>query len=330
MRSRSPPEAPLRCPLRTCNNCGQTLSDDDRFCSSCGQPSRHSLLADERIRKASSSIAVYAAAVRRFWWILAAGAVLAAFAALSARYTISVIPPGLDEKTEVSYTASTRLLVTSSQNPYARTGVSFVEQVPGPDEGAAVEGEEGTSEGAASEETQPVIISNPSDFNTLIRLANLYPLLIESDQVARYRHEQFGTLPGSVSAQGIYSVATGNRFELSEIPVIQLVAVSGTPRDAVELADKTAKAFIGWLEQEQRADEIPNRDRIVIDQINIPTAAAASSGPSTTLPLLVFVVVFAAFCFLAVLLDRLPGPWQAVGRAEEADAVEAVKVKKSA
>jgi hypothetical protein len=322
--------------LRTCNNCGQTLSDDDRFCSSCGQPSRHSLLADERVRKASSSVAVYAAAVRRFWWVLAAGAVVAALAALSARYTISVFPPGLDEKTEVSYTASTRLLVTSVQNPYARTGVSFVEQIPRPEEGGtSAEGEEETSaqaegaEGAEGGATQPVIISNPSDFNTLIRLANLYPLLIESDQVARYRHEEFGTLPGSVSAQGIYSVATGNRFELSEIPVIQLVAVSGTPRGAVDLADKTAKAFIGWLEQEQASDEIPERDRIVIDQINVPTAAAASAGPSTTLPLLVFVVVFGAFCVLAVLLDRLLGPRPAAGRAE-AEAVEAVKVKKSA
>ncbi|HXV57303.1 MAG TPA: hypothetical protein VD704_05490 [Gaiellaceae bacterium] len=264
--------------------------------------------------------------------MLAAGAVVAALAALSARYTISVFPPGLDEKTEVSYTASTRLLVTSAQNPYARTGVSFVEQIQRPDEGAAAEGEEGAAEDAAGTggaDTQPVIISNPSDFNTLIRLANLYPLLIESDQVARYRHEEFGTLPGSVSAQGIYSVATGNRFELSEIPVIQLVAVSGTPRGAVELADKTAKAFIGWLEQEQTADEIPNRDRIVIDQINVPTAAAASAGPSTTLPLLVFVVVFGAFCVLAVLLDRLLGPSPAAGRAE-VDAVEPVEVKKSA
>jgi hypothetical protein len=309
--------------LRTCNNCGQNLRDDDRFCSSCGQPARHGLLADDRVRKASSNVAGYVGAARRFWWVLVIGVFVATLAALSSRYSISAFPPGLEEKTEVTYSATSRLLVSSSQNPHARSQVSFLER---PEEGAS--GTDGETGDGGGEQAEPIIVSQPPDINTLVRSANLYPLLIESDQVAEYRHEKFGTLPGSVTAQGIYAFSTQNRFELSEIPVIQLVATSSTPRGAVDLADKTAEAFVGWLAADQEESGIPERDRIEVEQINAPTAATASAGPSTTLPLLVFVVVLGAFCVLTVLLDRIIAPRAPRARAETEP--EPVKVKKTA
>lgn len=318
----------IRCPLRTCNNCGQNLRDDDRFCSSCGQQSRPAILADERVRKASSNVAVYAGAFRRFWWLLVLGVFVAAIAAISSRYSIQAFPPGLEEKTEVTYSATSRLLVSSSQNPHSRSQVSYLER---PEEGAGTDpNEEGTEGigGGGGQQQEPVVVSQPPDINTLVRNANLYPLLIESDVVAEFRHEEFGTLPGSVTAQGIYAFSTQNRFELSEIPVIQLVASSSSPRGAVELADKTAQAFIGWLAEDQEESGIPERDRIEVKQINAPTSATASAGPSTSLPLLVFVVVLGAFCVLAVLLDKILAP--RAPRARSDGEVEPVKVKKTA
>jgi hypothetical protein len=164
-----------------------------------------------------------------------------------------------------------------------------------------------------------------------VRNANLYPYIIESDQVADYRRREFGELPGTVTALGATSVVTANRVELSEIPIIRLVAVAGTAEEAVNMADKTGKAFIGWLEEFQVENEIPRSDRIVIEQLNVPQGAFASAGPSTTLPVLVFVVVFAAFCVLAVFLDRLLPPRQPrSARESDLEPLEPVEVKKTA
>ena len=93
---------------------------------------------------ATASVAGYAQALRRFWWVLAIGALFALLAALSARFTISVFPPGLDEKEEVSYTAESRLLVTSADNPHFRSKETV--QVPSP------QAAETTDEGTAARE----------------------------------------------------------------------------------------------------------------------------------------------------------------------------------
>ena len=292
---------------------------------------------------ASTNVGAYAQALRRFWWVLVIGLVAALLAGLSARFSISFLPPGLEEKESISYTAESRILVSSAQNPYFRSQqTTFVEQPnQAGDEGTTDEGggTDGTGQGGAggSEEepsadgasAQSIPFVSAPDLNTLIRTANLYPFIIESDSVADYRREQFGELPGSVTALGVTSVVTANRIELSEIPVLKLIAVAGTSEDAVGLADKTAKAFIGWLEREQDAarPRIIPEDRIKVEQLTVPTSAVPSAGSSATLPVLVFVVVFAAFCVLAILLDRLipvrPG-------RPDVESVEPVKVKKTA
>jgi zinc ribbon protein len=336
--------------VKTCPNCGHATRDDDRFCSSCGQPTEIRRQAprapvEDRPRRPAtpppaaatpSNVGVYAGALRRFWWVLVIGAVVAVFAGLSARYSVSIFPPGLDEKDQVTYTSESRILVSSADNPYIRSQKTF-----NPPAGQNNQSDESTDDGSSSgssDEEPPAdgasplqqipIISSP-DLNTLIRTANLYPFIIESDSVADYRREQFGDLPGSVSALGVTSVVTQNRIELSEIPVIKLIAVSDSSDDAVNLADKTAKAFIGWLEAQQKAAKILPEDRIVVEQLTVPRGAIASEGGSKTLPVLVFVVVFAAFCVLAVLLDRLIPARPRPDRAD-VEPVEAVKVKKTA
>lgn len=280
-------------------------------------------MPDERGRRtvafsATANVAGYANALRRFWWVLVIGVVFALLAALSARFSISVLPPGLDEKKTVSYTAESRLLITSADNPHFRSKETI--QVPRTTTG-------GEGDGGA-EDTVP--FSSAPDLNTIVRNANTFPYIIESDQVADYREREFGELEGSVTALGATSVVTANRVELSEIPIIRLIAVAGTPEDAVELADKTGKAFIGWLEDLQVEKEIPRSDRITAEQLTVPRGAIASAGPSTTLPVLVFVVVFAAFCVLTILLDRLVPPRQPRSVRADVESLEPVKAKKTA
>jgi capsular polysaccharide biosynthesis protein len=331
-------EASQAVSVKTCPNCGQSTRDDDRFCPSCGQPTdprRQSqpLVAEDRPRRsaaasaATTNVASYVGALKRFWWVLVIGLLFAMFAALSARFTVSFFPPSLAEKEEVSYTAEARLLVNSASNPHFRSAeTTFVPQGPASDASTG-DGDSGTEEDS---QQNLVPFSQPPDLNTIIRNANTYPFIIESDRVADFRREQFGELPGSVSAIGATSVVTANRVELSEIPVVRLVAVAGSPEDAIALADKTGKAFIGWLREEQIDDKIRPEDRMVIEQLTIPKGAIASEGPSTSLPLLVFVVVFAAFCVLAILLDRLIPDRPRPQRSDVEPLEQPVKVKKTA
>jgi hypothetical protein len=266
----------------------------------------------------ASGVGVYLNALRRFWWVVALGAAVATVAAVAARYSIGVFPPSLTDKTAISYTATSRLLVSSANNPEIRSQTSF------PVRGRTVSGERASS-------SQPPIVQF-NDINTVVRNANLYPLLIESDEVADFRRERYGELPGSVTALGEYATAVGNRVELSEIPVIRLTAVSDSDDGAIELADKTAKAFIGWLLSEQDRTGVRTQDRMVVEQLNVPLAAAASQGSSNAMPILVFLMVFGAFCVLAVLLDRLVEPHPERARERVSSAIEQalVKIKKTA
>jgi hypothetical protein len=271
------------------------------------------------------NVAGYAHALRRFWWVLVIGVVLALLAALSARFTISVFPPGLEEKDKVSWTAESRLLVNSADNPHFRSQ----ETIDVPRTGAApTTGEEGSIDSTPTGPTVP--FESPPDLNTIVRNANTYPYLIESHQVANYRSREFGELPGSITALGATSVVTANRIELSEIPIIRLIAVADSPEDAVNLADKTGKAFIGWLEQIQEERDIRREDRMIVEQLTTPEGAVASAGPSSSLPVLVFLAVLAAFAVLAILLDRLLPPRQPRPAQKDVEALEPVEVKKTA
>ena len=276
-------------------------------------------------------MAGYVQALQRFWWVLVIGLVFALLAALSARFSIGILPPSLDEKDPVTWTAESRLLITSSENPHFRAQKTVdVPQGPPVETTEETGGTDGGEQSGDDPGLRTVPVSSPPDLNTIVRNANTYPYIIESDEVAEYRRERFGELPGAVQALGVTSVVTANRIELTEIPIIRLIAVADTPEDAVGLADKTGKAFIGWLEQFQGENEIDPRDRMVVEQLNVPTGAVASAGPSTSLPVLVFIVVFAAFCVLAILLDRLLPPRQPRPARSDVESLEPVEVKKTA
>ena len=314
--------------VRTCHNCGHALEDDARFCAVCGAPADARPQpfpgSEDRARRQAAGPSGFVRAARRFWWVLALGLVLALFAAVSSFYHVSFFPPALESREVVTYSSSTRLLVTSGENPHLRYQVTLFGELT-----ASQEGEE--EEGAGRNRGEPPVIGvSPPDFNVLIRAANLFPLLIESDRVADYRRQEFGEIAGTVTAQGIYAFSTANRFELSEVPVIQLVSTGPDPRSAVDMADKTAKAFIGWIESEQAADEIPARDRIVVQQLDSPQAAASASSASKAMPVLVLMAVIGAFFVLAVVLDRLIPARSALQRAELEPVERRVKVKKSA
>ena len=230
-------------------------------------------------------------ALLRFWWVIVIGLAVAQVAAIMSSYRVDVssMPPSLTQREQPKYSAQGRLLVTDGDAPHLRRAVTVTVQPPA------------TAEGPS----KPVEVTQAPDTGPILQAANLYPLLIESDQVAKVREEMFGQTTGTLRAQAIYAISTPSRFTTSDVPVIQLVAVHDSPQKAIELVNNTTAAFVRWMTAQQEAAKIKPAQRITVLPIAAPKDAVAFGGASSVLPVLVFGVVMMAFAALAVFLDRL-------------------------
>jgi hypothetical protein len=286
----------------SCLNCGHQNEADARFCACCGAPQTSSRGDGLAIAKSPPRLSRnrYVHALRRFWWVVALGLGVASLAAILSLYRIDFlsVPPSLEKREPVTYTATARVLVTSAEAPYFRTTVTR---------------ELGTDEGDSTQE-----FAGAPDIGTLISTANLYPVLIQSDEVQRLRQEMSGPLPGAITTRAIYEVNSPGRFELSQVPVVEVYGHSTTFAGAIELTQATVEAFMAYVERTQNRAGLSPQERIVLEEIQRPVTAIATGGSSLSLPLMLFVVVVAAFCALAILLDRLfptgirlPRRWQA-------------------
>ena len=119
------------------------------------------------------------------------------------------------------------------------------------------------------------------------------------------RERMFGPLAGDVSARAIYAVATPGRFELSDVPVIELTAESQTGGEAIALAEASSKAFIRWISQQQEAAGVEEAERIVVEQLRTPQQAHRLGGDADHPRRAGVLAVMGAFIALAVALDRI-------------------------
>jgi len=214
-------------------------------------------------------------ALVRFWWILVVGLVAAA--------AVALVVAG--RQPSALYTASENVLVTSPAAPYLRT-VQTGRTVP------------------AAKAKQPVAATTPTDTQSLVNAANLYPLLIQSDAIARLRESLYGPAPGTLTANALASSTnTYGVYHPSPLPVITVKASAHRPAAARKLAVDTVKAFSVWILREQKASRIPASQRIAVDRLGV--RIHSSGGSSAGLPLFAAVIVLLGFCGLAVVADRL-------------------------
>jgi hypothetical protein len=246
----------------------------------------------------------YVRSLLRFWWVLVIGLAVAQVAAIMAVYNVdfSSIPPSLHQRQKPSYSAQGRLLVTDADEPHLRTSITSEQAVPP------------TATGARAS----IPVTSAPDTATLVQAANLYPVLIESDQVAELRRKLYGPTPGVLRAQALYAVSSPSKFTPSRVPVIQLIAVADSPKRAIELVQRTSTAFVRWMTLTQGQRGIRPKQRITVMPIQTPKAAASFGGSSSTLPVLVFGVVLMAVVALALFFDRLfPRPRASLATSEE-------------
>jgi hypothetical protein len=231
----------------------------------------------------------------RFWWLVLAGLILGVLAGYLT----------LNAKTNKKYVATSQIFVNAPSDPYLRTqqpqvtrqnARSRIVRVPGKSTGT------GPSTTVQSIPSPPVVISEAPDTETLVNAANLYPLFVESDDVAKIH-----PAPASckIEATGIFaSTNTFGVFKSSPVPVVQVKSTCKTKSDAIPSTLGRVAAFRLWIVNEQNAARIPRHQRLLVTLLTSPTDTRTLGGPSAGLPVFVGVVVLLLFCGLAILLDR--------------------------
>lgn len=232
-------------------------------------------------------------ALIRFWWLVLAGIILGAVGAVIV-YRLEATP---------KHTATTSLFVNSPSAPYLRT-----QQTP--------------QSTPRSQKSQTAVRSSLAqstpDTATLVNAANTYPLLIQSDAIARVREAHYGALQGTVTANALNATTNSyGVFRPSPLPVIQVKATANSPSGAEQLADATVGAFQLWMRGQQRQHGIPQSQRISVQQLAAPVVET-TGGRSKGLPLFLGAIVLLALCGLAIVLDNQRPAARESSRSDEA------------
>ena len=224
-------------------------------------------------------------ALARFWWIVVAGLV----AAVAVAYELHRQQPA------PVFTASENVLVTSPSAPYLRT----------------------VQTGAKSKTA--TASSGATDTASLVSAANLYPLLIQSEQIAELRESLYGKASGTLAVSALASSTnTYGVYHPSPLPVITVKATARRPVAAEKLAVDTVKAFDVWIVGQQETSKVPKSQRISVERLGVHVRSTGRS--SIGLPLFGALIVLLGFCGLAVVADRL---WPRPGKAAEGSAAVA-------
>jgi hypothetical protein len=189
---------------------------------------------------------------------------------------VRISSDGVKYRDSQLWASTTRLGVTQNGFPWGR----LLAQI--------FEGEEPKS--------PEIPVANPARLN---ELAVLYAELATSDPVRRLMLRD-GPVRGKILATPV--VGGDNRVML---PLIDLTAIATSPRGAVQLAERSATAVGTYIRDQQRANNVPASDRVVIQQLEQPKQPTIWQGRSKTLPIVVFFAVMLATVGLAFLLENL-------------------------
>lgn len=219
---------------------------------------------------------LYARVLWRFKLLFVLGLILAT--ALATLSLVRVSRDGLTYRQKELWSSSTRLLVTQQGFPWGR----LLAQDPSLDP-AAEAGRLG------------IPLADP---NRLNNLTILYAELATSDPVLGQMRRD-GPIRGKIIATPV--VVQDGRYTL---PLIDLVAITTSPRAAMNLAARSANAFQSFLTTQQQANKVPSGDRVVVQQVMRPRAAKIFQARSKTLPIVIFLAVMFATVGLAFLLEN--------------------------
>ena len=222
---------------------------------------------------------LYARVLWRFRLLVAVGFLLAT--TLAVLTVVKVTSNGVTYRQTQLWSTDTRLLVTQRGFPEGR----LYAQLP-------------TQPGQTVRETagDGTPIADPGRFNTL---AILYAELATSDPVRQLMARDRPEFRGQI-------IATALRDDRSGVllPLIDLVAISDSPRAAVDLAIRSATALNTFISRQQAANNVPASDRVVVQTIVQPRQVHLFQPRSKTMAIVVFLAVMFAAVGLAFILEN--------------------------
>jgi hypothetical protein len=243
-------------------------------------------------------------ALVRFWWVALLGIVLAGLAFTFATYTVKLgVPPKLTARSKSTYSTSTQMLVTSRRDPnLSATNVNArIITLPN----STTTSTTGAPTGSTANSTYDSGSGADGDLQRLDEIANNLPPRVTSDPVVKLRNQMFGRINGSVTAANPYAFSGAGGFRSGPLPYIQINGTADTPQDAVAITNQTAVAFKAWFEKKQVSNNIPVKNRVVVEQVNSADRASANGGTKPLLGVAAALLVLLGASGLALALDRL-------------------------
>lgn len=249
---------------------------------------------------------LYARVLWRFRLIVAVGLFLAFALSFLSYFKVSLADgkPSVSHREAEVWRSDGTLFVTQPGFPWGR--IVVFQDLPSADE----------EKGAKSNDPP---FGSPDRFT---ELAILYSHLAQSDAVKRLIAAD-GPVNGSILAEPVAS------SDGDSLPLVGITAMADSPAGAVKLAERQVDAFTKYIAQEQERNGIPKNDRVIIEQVDQPRAAALEVPRKKTEPIAIFLAVCIATLGAAFVLENLrPNIRQLQGG--EVDAALPVELRRSA
>src|SRR4051794_31689560 len=224
----------------------------------------------------------------RFWWLPVLGLAIAVVAGVQVLDQLRPgWPPRLTERTPARYAATALVMIDRPDHPYLATrtirtsaqGVELHLTCPQSAEGNRKCHYVQVPTPVSSHSVEP-------DIETPVTDANIYPMLVESDQLRAFRDRRYPGLPnGSISsnaygARDLTPTAANaapvrGGFTPSRYPLVEITANALSRPAAGRLAAATAHALAQYVTAQQAAQSIPPGERVRIEVLKAPELGIA-------------------------------------------------------
>jgi hypothetical protein len=236
--------------------------------------------------------------------LVALGAVIAAIAALLSVYSVGLFPPSMTSRTNVFATASTQLLVDAPDSAFA----DLENDLTPLETRAAVFARFLASPVAlqliADEAKVPVSsieAEGPYDINLPV---------IQQEPTAGQRSSQI------IGEGALYRL----RFENNPVlPVVSVFAQAPSEDEAIALANAAPRALRTYINRIQTQQDTPEDRRVVIRKLGNATGGVVNAGANVQIALLVFIIVFGAWCMLLIPAQTIARGWREANPYGDAD-----------
>jgi hypothetical protein len=231
-------------------------------------------------RKARMDLRTHLQVLWRFRLIVAAGVVLGLVLAASA-----VLTPSGEYRQKLVYSSGSTVYVTQPGFPEGRILAEIPDGVPNSD------ADSGTASASGK------FFADPSRFSSL---ALLYSYLLTSDELER----RMGGLPGNTEIIA-EPVVNGTGSRATTLPLIAISVLAPSPQDAKRLNQVAIEALRAYIAEKQRANDVPDKDRVRLDVLSPPGEPEVAVGRSYTGAIVLFLLCTMLAVGLAYVLENL-------------------------